>query len=429
MEILEITRDTGCERILILVASDDDHELLVQDVRAHRQWGFPVGDEWGRVVQTGEGGTMDMLDSRGVIPIWRMEELVEWLARSKLHPETLITHRFPLDKARDAYEEMATGDCVKTVVCFDEELVGAVYTPQLPCRIQSAATFGLAELPRTGLGFLGARFLDIAPAVQMATDMGYRHFDCRHAGRLTPWIGGRIRQAYARNGLERRDVWITGKFCPDLHDDPFEACRNLIQSLDCDYLDLYLAEYVIEFPDIRTPGLNRLVHEGRLGHAEFMNTWHRMEQLVNSGLVRRIGTSNVSLPRMQMILTDCRIKPAVNEMETHPHFQQPVLCEFLSANDIQVMGYGIHPAAIDNDPVVARIAMELKVAPASIAVAWAVRKEQATILHSCSERDIRANLVAATVISQRLTEAHLAAIAALNLQPFRCFDGSLQCRL
>jgi threonine dehydrogenase-like Zn-dependent dehydrogenase len=51
-----------------------------------------------------------------------MENLVEELVRWKIHPEDLITHRFPLGKADEAYKLMAAGNCGKVAVCFDEEL-------------------------------------------------------------------------------------------------------------------------------------------------------------------------------------------------------------------------------------------------------------------------------------------------------------------
>ena len=54
--------------------------------------------------------------------IWLMEELVERLVRWKLHPEELVTHRFTLDKAADAYKLMAGGKCGKVAVVFDEEI-------------------------------------------------------------------------------------------------------------------------------------------------------------------------------------------------------------------------------------------------------------------------------------------------------------------
>ncbi len=60
-----------------------------------------------------------------------------------------------------------------------------------------------------------------------------------------------------------------------------------------------------------------------------MKTWRKMEKLVDMGLVRHIGTSNMTIPKLKLLLRDARIKPAVNEMELHPHFQQPELFQFV----------------------------------------------------------------------------------------------------
>ena len=60
-----------------------------------------------------------------------------------------------------------------------------------------------------------------------------------------------------------------------------------------------------------------------------MKTWRQMEALVDRGLVRHIGTSNMTIPKLTLVLRDARIKPACNEMELHPHFQQPELFRFV----------------------------------------------------------------------------------------------------
>ena len=65
-----------------------------------------------------------------------------------------------------------------------------------------------------------------------------------------------------------------------------------------------------------------------------MKTWRKMEELVDMGLVRHIGTSNMTIPKLKLVLRDARIKPAVNEMELHPHFQQPELFKFVVDNGI-----------------------------------------------------------------------------------------------
>ena len=90
--------------------------------------------KWGKIVFIGEGGTAEFQPSRDIIhdqktiygswvtSIWRMEELVERLVRWNLKPESLITHRFKLSQANEAYSLMASGNCGKVAVVFDEEI-------------------------------------------------------------------------------------------------------------------------------------------------------------------------------------------------------------------------------------------------------------------------------------------------------------------
>jgi threonine dehydrogenase-like Zn-dependent dehydrogenase len=90
--------------------------------------------KWGKIVFIGEGGGLQLNPSPDLIhdqktiygswvtSTWLMEELVERLVRWNLHPADIITHRFPLSQASDAYALMASGKCGKVAVCFDEEL-------------------------------------------------------------------------------------------------------------------------------------------------------------------------------------------------------------------------------------------------------------------------------------------------------------------
>jgi threonine dehydrogenase-like Zn-dependent dehydrogenase len=122
-EIKDLTGGHGVERAFDSSGSDPGR---VTAIRATRQWG--------KIALVGEGGTVhfnpspDILHDQKTIygswvtSIWLMENLVEELVRWNLHPELLVTHRFPLDKAADAYKLMAEGNCGKVAVCFDGEL-------------------------------------------------------------------------------------------------------------------------------------------------------------------------------------------------------------------------------------------------------------------------------------------------------------------
>ena len=195
-------------------------------------------------------------------------------------------------------------------------------------------------------------------------------------------------------------MWITGKLWNDSHDDPIAACKNSIADLNCDYLDLYFVHW--PFPNYHPPGcfVDSIDANAKpYIHEAFMETWMAMEESISMGLVRRSGTSNVSQAKMDLLLRDCKVKPCVNEMEIHPHYQQPELYDYMRKNDIQVIGFCPlgSPGRPDRDrtsddtvdledPVVVEIAKEFKVHFASIAVAWAVRRGQVTIPQSCSER-------------------------------------------
>jgi threonine dehydrogenase-like Zn-dependent dehydrogenase len=122
-EIKALTGGRGVEKAFDASASDPGR---VTAIRAARQWG--------KIAFVGEGNTVNFNPSPDIIhpqkavygswvtSIWLMENLVEELVRWKLHPDVLVTHRFPLEKADDAYRLMAAGNCGKVAVCADEEL-------------------------------------------------------------------------------------------------------------------------------------------------------------------------------------------------------------------------------------------------------------------------------------------------------------------
>jgi threonine dehydrogenase-like Zn-dependent dehydrogenase len=122
-QVKDLTGGMGVEKAVDCSAH---HAARLTAIQATRKWG--------KIVFIGEGGTVEFQPSPDIIHdqktiygswvtnIWRMEELVERLVRWGIHPEELITHRFPLDKVGEAYSLMASGKCGKVAICFDEEL-------------------------------------------------------------------------------------------------------------------------------------------------------------------------------------------------------------------------------------------------------------------------------------------------------------------
>jgi alcohol dehydrogenase (NADP+) len=156
-----------------------------------------------------------------------------------------------------------------------------------------------------------------------------------------------------------------------------------------------------------------------------MKTWRQLEKLVEMGLVRNIGTSNMTVPKLKLLLRDAKIKPAVNEMELHPHFQQPEFFQFCMDNNIVPIGFCPigSPTRPDRDktpddtvdiedPVIVKIAKRLNVHPAVVCVKWAVQRGQIPIPFSIHPREYLSNLKA-TVIDP-LTEEEMREIAGID---------------
>lgn len=120
-KILDVTGGNGVERAIDASASDPGRHLAIRATRP-----------WGKIAFVGEGGTCNFNPSPDIIhgqksiygswvtSLWKMEELVERLVRWGIHPEDLITHEFPIEKASDAYRLMAEGQCGKVAVTFPE---------------------------------------------------------------------------------------------------------------------------------------------------------------------------------------------------------------------------------------------------------------------------------------------------------------------
>lgn len=287
-----------------------------------------------------------------------------------------------------------------------------------------------AQIPVVGLGTFGSdRFSgeEIADAVLDAACVGYRHFDCAAVYRNEHLIGHSLRKII-EGGVKREDLWVTSKLWNDKHseEDVIPACRKSLEDLQLEYLDLYLIHW--PFPNFHAPGCDvtsRSPDAKPYIHENYMKTWRQMEKLVDMGLVRHIGTSNMTIPKLELLLRDARIRPACNEMELHPHFQQPELFRFVCDNGILPVGYSpigsprrperdrTPDDTVDTeDPVIVSIAQRLGVHPAVVCVKWAVQRGQVPIPFSVNRKNYLSNLRAVTC--DPLTDEDMRAISRID---------------
>jgi len=180
-----------------------------------------------------------------------------------------------------------------------------------------------AEIPAIGLGTFGSDHVpaaDVAAAVKGAISVGYRFIDCAAVYGNEDLIGDVLQEVMA-SGIKREELFISSKLWNDMHGkgNVLLAVAKTLKDLKLDYLDMYFVHW--PFPNYHAPGADvnsRDPHARPYIHEEYMETWYQMERLVEMGLVRHIGTSNMTIPKLKLLLRDAKIKPACNQMELHP---------------------------------------------------------------------------------------------------------------
>ncbi len=299
-----------------------------------------------------------------------------------------------------------------------------------PARVPHRRLESGAGMPAIGLGTFGSDHVspaEMAAAVRGAAAVGYRHIDCAAVYGNEDAIGAALADIW-RGGARREEFWITSKLWNDQHAeaDVIPACRKSLADLRLEYLDLYLVHW--PFPNFHPPGCDvtsRSAAARPYIHENFMRTWRQMERLVELGLARHIGTSNMTVPKLKLLLRDCRVRPAVNEMEMHPHFQQTELFDFVRGQGIQPVAYcplgSPHRPERDRtpadtadlqDPVILRIAAAHGMHPAQVCLRWSVERGAVPIPMSTNRRNYRANLAA--VVGDPLTQADMREIAGID---------------
>ena len=267
-----------------------------------------------------------------------------------------------------------------------------------------------AMMPAIGLGTFGSERVPaevVAEAVIGAIQVGYRHIDCAAVYGNEPLIGQALEGVRA-GGVDRAELFVTSKLWNDRHRpaDVRSTFEQSLRDLRLEYLDLYLIHW--PFPNVHAFGVDvtsRAADATPYIHEAYLATWRELEKLVDEGLVRHIGTSNMTIPKLEMLLQDARIQPAANEMELHPHFQQPDLFDYVVGHGIQPIGFSPigSPARPDRDrtpddtvdtedPVIVQIAARLEVHPAVVCVKWAVQRGQVPIPFSTRRSNYLANL-------------------------------------
>ncbi len=270
-----------------------------------------------------------------------------------------------------------------------------------------------AVMPALGLGTFGSDKYSpdqISEAVYGAVKSGYRMLDCASVYQNEDQIGKVLERLFSEKIVTRDELFITSKVWNDQHREVKKACKKSLEDLKLSYVDLYFVHW--PFPNYHAPGCDgdsRNPDSKPFSVDEFMDTWKQCEELVDEGLVKAIGMSNMTISKLEKVLPLCRIKPAALEMECHPSFQQQELFDYAVARDILPIGFCPigSPSRPERDRTaedvadteleeVVTVAKNHGIHPAVVCLKWAVQRGLCPIPFSVKEPQYISNLKCTT---------------------------------
>lgn len=248
------------------------------------------------------------------------------------------------------------------------------------------------RMPQIGLGvYLVSDIAVCERSVKSALETGYRLVDTAIAYRNERAVGRGIRGS----GVPREEIFLTTKLWPSYykHDRARIAIAESVKRLDSGHVDLLLLHQPV---------------------GDIDGAWRAMEEAVDEGIVRSIGVSNFTVGDLDELLPKARITPAVDQVELHPHWQQPELLPYLSSHGIVAeawypLGHGSE--SLLSEPAVLAAAAEHGKSAVQIILRWHVQRGFVAIPKSTDPDHIAANI---DVFDFALTDAEMSAINALG---------------
>lgn len=248
------------------------------------------------------------------------------------------------------------------------------------------------KMPGFGLGvYKIENGNDVIQSVKAAISHGYRSIDT--ASFYDNEEG--VAQGIKESNVPRDEIFVTSKVWNDDqgYENTLASFETSLKKLDLEYLDLYLIHWPVK-------GL-------------FKETWKALEKLYSDGKVRAIGVSNFHVHHLEAILSDCKVKPVVNQVEYHPHLTQIELQGYCKKENIQLEAWSpLKRGALLDEPTIKGIAERHNKSVAQVILRWDLQNDVITIPKSVKEHRIIEN---ADIFDFLLTDEEMRKINDLNI--------------
>ena len=230
------------------------------------------------------------------------------------------------------------------------------------------------KIPVIGLGVFRSPAGEITRnAIQHALQAGYRHIDTAKIYANEGDVG----VAIAESSIPREEIFVTTKLWNDDqgYDAALRALDESLARLQMEYVDLYLIHWPVD--ELR------------------LQSWRAMEQAYRDGKALAIGVSNFMKRHVTELLDNCKIVPAINQIELSPfnYLYRKDTIDFCLEHDIEIEAYSpLTKGRKLDDPNLLKLAKKYTKTPAQILIRWALAHEFIVIPKSTNKQRIIENI-------------------------------------
>lgn len=229
-------------------------------------------------------------------------------------------------------------------------------------------------IPSIGFGTSLVTGDECVRIIKKAIDIGYTHIDTAHVYKNETEIGKAIKES----NVKREKIFITSKVWKDSmgYENTIKSFNETLNNLDLDYIDLFL----IHWPKNNDEKLN-------------IDTWKAMENLYKEGKVKSIGVSNFLQKHLKIIIDNCKVLPAVNQIEFHPGLVRKDTIEFCRKNDIVIEAWApLGKGKMLNNEKLSRLAKKYNKSVAQICLKWCLQNNVIPLPKSQNSERMKQNL-------------------------------------